>query len=223
MSYKDLSKEELAALSDYGVEQLIKTEMMEQSVKVVGEPEPFTLLKPRLKTEKFYSVAGVLFKTMSQAEKFLALNPQKDDWSWNATSEFKYSEPMTSGINVVELHVKEEVLEKADELVAWASQKIEYDGMRTKYDSYCRTKGNIAKAVWEAVRSAREEIRKASEIRDAYYEYIQLANGDEEVAKKFLFKTYGEEKARAAIGVLDSLDLPAPMDEAEQIAGEANA
>lgn len=217
MSYKEIAKENLAALSDYEVEQLIKTEMMEQGVRVVEKPSPFNELRPVLSTQKFYAVSGILFKTMSQAEKFLDLNPQKDDWSWNTTSEFRYSEPISSGIRVVELYVKEEVVERGDELTAWAAKKVEYDGKKSQYDNYCRSNGNIAKTVWNAVIEARKAQQERVEIQNAYEEYKELAGGDELIAQNFLFKTYGEEKARAAI------DVPLLTEQAQVSPEEVNA
>jgi len=223
MAFKDLTDAQVLDLDDVDVEDIIAREIMEQGVKKVDEPVPFLLQKPSLKKERFYEANGVLFKTMSQAEKFAALQPYRKDYHWNVGTEFYYSNKSNVRIEVVELYDETEVLERAPDLQDWNRAYQDWQTHKNRYDSYLRRKASISKEVWDRVTKVRAANRVLQEIQDAYYEYIKLANGDKEIAQKFLFKTYGEEAAMAAIGVLDSLDLPAPTEEAEQITEEANA
>lgn len=223
MAFKDLTDTQVLDLDDVDVEDIIAREIMEQGVKKVDEPVPLLLQKPALKKEKFYEADGVLFKTMSQAEKFAALQPYRKDYHWNIGSEFYYSKKSNVRIEVVELYDETELLERAEDLQDWNRAYQDWQTHKNRYDSYLRSKSRINKEVWDRVTKVRADNRELQEIQDAYYEYIKLANGDKEIAQKFLFKTYGEEAAMAAIGVLDSLDLPAPTEEAEQITEEANA
>ncbi len=68
------------------------------------------------------------------------------------------------------------------------------------YESYLNSKARISKQVYDRVNKVREAQKELQDIQVAYEEYITLACGNEEVAMNFLIKTYGEEKARAAVG-----------------------
>jgi len=223
MAFKDLTDAQVLDLDDVDVEDIIAREIMEQGVKKVDEPAPFLLQKPALKKEKFYEANGVLFKTMGQAEKFTALQPYRKDYHWNIGTEFHYSNKSNVRIEVVELYDETELLEMAQDLQNWNRAYQDWQTHKNRYDSYLRSKSRISKEVWDRVTNVRAANRELQEIRDAYYEYIKLANGDKEIAQKFLFKTYGEEKGGLAMRYVDALDLPAPTEEAEQIAEEANA
>ena len=47
-------------------------------------------------------------------------------------------------------------------------------------------------------------------IKVAFDEYQKLADGDEQIALKFLIKTYGEEKVKAAIPMIDTDQTQTP-------------
>jgi len=199
MAFKDLTDAQVLDLDDVGVEDIIARENMEQGVKKVEEPGPFILQKPALKKkEKFYEANGVLFKTMSQAEKFTALQPYIKDYHWNIGTEFHYSKKSNVRIEVVELYDETELLEMAQDLQDWNRAYQDWQTHKNRYDSYLRSKSRISKEVWDRVTKVRAANRELQEIQGAYDEYLTLAGGNEDVAMNFLKKTYGEEKVKAA-------------------------
>ena len=206
MAFKDLTDTQVLDLDDVDVEDIIAREIMEQGVKKVEEPSPFILSKPALKKQKFYSVEGVLFKTLSQADKLAALQPYRKDYHWTIGSEFHFSKKSNVRIEEVELYDETELLEKAQDLQAWTRAYQDWYTEKSRYDSYLRSKSRISKEVWDRVTNVRAANRELQEIRDAYEEYFTLTNGDSYVAIKFLKNTYGEEKVHAAFPNLFAQD-----------------
>lgn len=206
MAFKDLTDAQVLDLDDVDVEDIIAREIMEQGLKKVDEPVPFLLQKPALKKEKFYEANGVLFKTMSQAEKFAALQPYRKDYHWSIGTEFYYSNKSNVRIEVVELYDETELLEMAQDLQDWNRAYQDWQTHKNRYDSYLRSKSRISKEVWDRVTKVRAANRELQEIQGAYDEYLTLAGGNEDVAMNFLKKTYGEEKVHAAFPNLFAQD-----------------
>lgn len=199
MSYKDLSQDELAEMSDSEIETLIRRELMEQGIKEFEDPGEFDLPKPHIKVHKLYEVEGIKFATSALAEKFLALNPFTSDYHWKVGNDFRFAKQVDREIKIVELYDKEDVEEHGNLLVAWNSQYRRWEERKRYYEAYMSRRNGIYSEVWAAVTKSREAAQEAADILKSWHEYITLANGDREVAAKFLIKTYGEEKVRAVV------------------------
>ena len=199
MKYSDLSEQERAALSQDEIERFIKIELMEEGIKEIEKPEPFGLQEPKLAKKKFYGVSGDLFTTPGNAEKYIQLRPSIKDYDYDVGSAFSYAEPRDAlNIEVVELFDKSEVRERADELHTYSREKARWDARMSKYELYLYQRNKIANKITEDWLACMTRAEEDAEVRRAFTEYLDLANGDSEVAMKFLEKTYGSDKVSRA-------------------------
>jgi len=201
MSFKDLSVEQIAALTKEEIEEYIRVEMMENGVKAVEKPAPFLLLPPKVKTHKLYKVYGLYFETPGQVDKLFQLRPKKTEYSWDLGTNLKFLSDVEKEYEQVEIFDKEDFIAKGDEMVAWRKQKDVWDNLNGAHEVYLQRRNKIASEFWTKWDEAKKKVEGKHTIQKAFEEYKTLAKGDEGIALGFLFKTFGEEEAREAIGL----------------------
>jgi pyruvate/2-oxoacid:ferredoxin oxidoreductase beta subunit len=199
MKFEEMSNETKASMTESQIREQIKIEMMEGDITEVEQPMEFDLEKPPMKTETYYVIGGIYFKTLKQAEQFKALDPKKDNYDWRVGSEVRYVDPIDGEIRIEKPNIKEEIQEKGQELIEYYKQYHEYDRRKRKYDNYISTRNAIADKIWSVYVKAKEIVDEKQKIKDEYQEYTKLTNGDMELAYTFLVKHYGEEKVKSVV------------------------
>lgn len=202
-NFNELTDEEKATLTNDQINDYIRYRMAESGTHAVENPGQCTIVKPKMRMQTWYKIrnTSILFKSMKAVEKFLELDPAKDVYDWDIGTELRYPSKIDHEIEMIELHDENELKERGQELIEYNKLYNEWYNKRRKYDDYLGIKNNATRNVWNAIHAAREKVAAINAIRNAYKEYVELADGNEEMALKFLYKTYNKETVNSALGI----------------------
>jgi len=210
--YWDLTNEERGKLSEDEVRATCKVELMEQGVI---NPTPPTLLDetaPSPSTRMVYDVfrkgdysyeregvsCDVVFESEEQARAFMDLEPMRlyDDHGTGT----RYAKACID-LRVVTRDIAEEsdvvklraVLEEAKQA------KVTNDKAKVEYEKALTVAREAVEGIWEDWHACRERLTYLKRVRETYREYLDLTEGDEATAKRFLLKTYSDEDCQEAL------------------------
>jgi len=197
--FKGKTEKEIADMTIDEIDRAVQSEIMFRGIREYEEPGPEPL-KPTLKTSKYFCVGDLYFTTMSLAEKALALKPLIASYNWDIGSEVKYPATYSDTIKVVDLPSKEEVLRNAEAFTEWSNLHQVWSYARENYDRYKSRKADLVKDIFSEWNRCKDAAKDIKDVLTAFEEYKDLA-GSDEVAMKFLVKTFGQKRVDAALGI----------------------
>lgn len=188
-TYWDLTKQERSELSDEEFGRHCAIELMHQGVT---EPEPVSVEKlptPNLLGQLMHEFGGICFASDADLLKFLALNPQKvmtfHDNHYNILG--RYTENIRAEDFRPEKFSDKADLERArEELMRIREHNLEVERAEQEYRSQQRKVDDTLARIREDRQDARAWADKMQQIRDTLDLYVDLANGDENMAMLFL-------------------------------------
>jgi hypothetical protein len=188
--YIDLTNEEILALDEQGIENLIDLECAIDSVPLLPV-RPVEPVKPaHEKDQKYYTLGD--FKFVNQHE---ALNVEELLKSYNLVSTEGYGETKRV-VPLTEYYQPQTKTEKA-------YSKEKYEEIEKELKKYTESNNNYAKdlAEYNRIKTLREELERnvynkiedvtktygrENELRGQFARYVQLADGDATMALRFL-------------------------------------
>lgn len=194
MGYFDkLSIEEVAALDDDAVTKVVNLQCADQGIPVFisNEPEPKIEVLP---DKTFYKVGDWMFDDADVAdeirEKVASARRFRGGYSWSDNSAKLKAEPDESDIKVeqVKLFSPEHYQRFQAEIRA---QQVRLDAWQRTQEEDKKAidkKSGVYNAVWKEVNAAREKIRETKRLDVAFGKYVELADGNRQMARKFLLK-----------------------------------
>jgi len=204
----ELTEQEILKLSDADVDKMVKLEMAEQGIKILSEPKEPTYNKEPDKAIRGYKPVGCEFylKDATAAEKISKIIGDNKDKIYrseyydNAYTKklLKQGDYYSYGTITEDLFYKETELRDYDEAINKNKEiKEKYNTLLKEYNSSFEHSKRIRSDIWEQVLVVREKYEHLEELTARYREYLEIAEGNKEIAMKFLKKAYspsGEEE-----------------------------
>lgn len=215
--YWDLTEKQRSELTDDQMESYYAIERMENGAIKPTPPayEPDVL--PTIATTRFYQVQAkngysndkfnALFTSPEAAQVFIDTAPLYAESDW--TLDYKETAKRCDGFNIVPmdiptkdamLAIKPEYKKAADAAERNKKMREEYEKAQTAYTDIV---AKVTADRWEC----KELSRKRQRIVDTLAAYEATANGDKEIALKFLHKAFTSEDIAAAFAWFE-MDVP---------------
>ena len=192
---ENYTNKELSILTDEEITNLIDIECMSAGVPLSIASKPILKEVPEINnpTTEIYVVDNYNFTDKEEASKLADLltsakSRVTTDYNYNAGgSNCKYYKEYTPTINVknVFCYSKEEyndlqnVLKLKNDIENYNKESID------NYNESMSERNEIVNTVWDAIRNAQNEMRKINEALNIYKKYIELSDGNEEIAQNF--------------------------------------
>lgn len=192
---EDYTNEELSLLTEAEVENLIDVECMRAGVPLSITPKPVLKESIEIKspTTEIYQVDSYYFTDKNEADQMATLLSSVEsrvttDYNYNAGgSDYKYYKKYETSTSVKKSYCysKEEYNDLIDILKA-RKDIDEYNRIALKeYDNSISERRETVNKVIDAINDAKYEMRKINEALDVFNKYVELSDGDMDIAKKF--------------------------------------
>ena len=205
----EMTEQEILALSEQDIQNMIKFRMMEEGIKIIDKPKKPELFEIEPADQKVYVIPilnGYAFTDFAEAQKVAdalreAKSFRKVDYDWNKLgSDFKYLEKKdrytyddTGDFGISEIRVYSNKLYAS--IVDFAAQnkamnkQVEKD-MKAYDDAYAAA-SDITLEVRSRVTEVREKYERLERLMRSFVnDYYPLSNNNEEMAMKFMSKAY---------------------------------
>lgn len=197
--FKELSKEELATLTDEQTQYFIDIEIAHEGIMPVLEPQYFAVPTVDIKpTEVAYECHSQLFKHKEDAIKFSEMEKLNDSYEYAIGSDYKFLTAKSDYGNDVKTKYfyKKEELEKI-QLTLQDISRIQSKNkeQEKEYKNFIDETAKIRETIYEAINEAQDEIREIEKAKNVYAKHLSLADGNKEIADKFFkdaYKNYPE-------------------------------
>jgi len=192
--YFNYTDEEILALDDTGIRRLIDIEVANAGIAPIPMPEKPELVDETLaKTDRAYEVGGVYVKTEEEAMKLASMDLHTTEYDYNTGGyDYKFLKPIATTIEKRDFYRQQDIVLMAEVIRDNKRRQEDYNEVKAEYDKYLKETGKHYDAVWEHVKEVRERAGKIEAARRTFNYYLDLAEGDEQVAVKFFKNTYGE-------------------------------
>ncbi len=200
MFIKDFTGEEVENLTDEKVQKLINFECADAGAPMLPE-RPDLPTKPDYKPDmQLYQVGGYYgwyVRTAEEAASILKVLGGVELWDTDYTNSYdnkraKRKESFDSAGKIEASNVfSPELWDKIkSEMEAYNVSKKNYDRQLESYNQAYKERNNISDYVWEIISDARAFKRKREELEQFKRNYLELADGNEELGSKFFTKAY---------------------------------
>jgi len=192
---KDYTNKELAMLTDEEITNLIDVECMSSGVPLSITPKPTLKEVPEIQnpTTEIFSVDSYYFTDKDEADNLAEiLTSSKSrvnvEYNYNiGSSDYKYCKKCEANTYVKKSYCysNEEYKNLSNTLkLKTEIAKFNKDSI-DDYNENMSERNEIINTVWEAIRNAQNEMRKINEALNIYKKYIELSDGNEEIAQSF--------------------------------------
>lgn len=192
---EDYTNEELSVLTYPEIENLIDVECMRAGVPLSIMPKPVLKEVPEIKepTTEIYMVDNYYFTDKSEADQLATLLSSVEsrvttDYNYNVGgSNYKFYKKYdtTTSVKKAYYYSKEEYYDLLDVLKSKKDIEDYNRDITNEYNDAISERRDTVNMVWDAINDAKYEMEKISEALDIYSKYVELSDGDEDIAKKF--------------------------------------
>lgn len=195
----DYTREELINITDEERELLIEVEAMCEGVDIPEEPkylEEQFVDRPDMEVYEV-EVGDLIYTSKEEAEKVVSfLNSTSRgglDYKYENGYDRKYYKPTDTLISAksVRAYSYEKYKQIGELLKTNKKAKEINENLKSDYTNAIKGYNNIKAEVQQAIDNAVYAQQTEERYKTAYNRYIELANGDKEVAQKFFRNTYG--------------------------------
>lgn len=202
-SFEHLNDNELTTLSQEEINHYIKLKKAETGIKIITLPEAPSYQDLPPPDLELYEVNGFAFSDKEKAEeiadvlnKHIASSLRVDyDYS-RGGSDYKYAKPFDGSLETIDIRrvYSRPVYNSIRDIIA-SNKKVKdaWTEIKSEYDSEEEKAGNISEDIYTKIQEARERIEKFKNYKLRIAEYLQLANGDRDIAWNFFDKAYAVE------------------------------
>lgn len=191
-TYWDYTEKERSELTEEGVKELLKFELMMKGVAAAKPPTLHPLKPIEVERVTVYEVDDVYFSTIEEAQKFIELKPMKRDYIWEVSSadEFRYAAPFDNTIKCTTLARQGSVVEckkiiQKNEATKKINSKLEED-----YKKLVVENDKVTQGVWEDWLECQDKGRRYEKICKTLDDYEEMTEGNQPLALEFLNKIY---------------------------------
>lgn len=198
-TYWDYTEKERAAFTREEVEGFLDRELMERGVlKVIAPKLELVESEPAMRRETWYSVGGLLFKTVDDANAVVNLHPHKEGYNWSADYKYKYAETVETEIQQVQLYVRADVDAFAKILAKNKRAKEANEKANSEYMKASTAQDKVLDGVWSDWSGCRDKADKNQKVLDTASEYIRMTESNRDLAREFLGKAFSESEITSA-------------------------
>lgn len=223
VTYWDLSEQVRARLTEEQVARYCDVALAEKGVLNPLKPPAYEPPKqaPLTPAETHWCVElgyrGVAFESAESAIQFLALKPLEIESDYDIGSEYKYGKPILGPPSAVMLFNYNEVLAHKAEMSKYNAARKANEAAIQQYKKDCEAVKEATTEIWSDWHQCRATLERYARIMSVKEEYVQLANGDRDIAAGFLAKAFTSDEIQAAEEWLPNEDASAkpPSGEAE--------
>jgi hypothetical protein len=197
--FDDLSKAEIAALSYEDVGRYINLACAEEGIPLIPDL-PARPVPPEIVPDlEYYQIAGVTVKTMEDAEVIQKAynrivtydriwNKASGDYHVYSITERRYDDP--TRITTIKALSDSLYAQKQKEIEEYKTAKTEYERIEKNFSSIKKQRESTEQFFWDAYREAVEWQRERDQRKKVFAQYLSLADGNVEVAWRFLVKAH---------------------------------
>ena len=207
-NYKELTEKEVMELEEENIQDLVDLECANEGVKLLRRPnEP---KKPELLNDIIcYEIDDMIFKTQKEAQMVFDVlretKTYKTNYNYESGYDFKYLELDDTFGNDLSIKKttylsKKKYKEYEEMLIKYKSDKEIYDTKYQKWKKENDKRREIEETIRECIDKAYEKESEKQDMLLQYKRYLELANDDESVAKKFLCDAHGKTFVKATLG-----------------------
>ena len=205
----EMTEQEILALSEQDIQNMIKFRMMEEGIKVIDKPKKPELFEIEPADQKVYIIPvldGYAFTDFAEAQKVAdalreAKSFRKVDYDWNKLgSNFKYLEKKDrytynnegdfsiSEISVYSSKLYANIVDFAAQNKAMQKQ-VEKD--MAEYDNAYAAASDITLEIRSRISEVREKHERLERLMHSFAnDYYHLSGNNEEMAMKFMSKAF---------------------------------
>jgi hypothetical protein len=207
--YWDYSESERAKLTAEQVEKFLAYELMERGVLQVEplnleEPKPVSLPKRRVFLLRegdgaYGTMLNLGFETIEQAEACRdAIRFIREQQGWQGPH---FTRPVKA-LQIVSEDLPTDDAVTAARSALEAESRIESanETARREYEAACKKVADATSGVWSDWRECQSVEARHQKIRDTLAGYVQMADGNEAMARAFLAKAFSPDEIEEAIG-----------------------
>lgn len=214
--YTDLSIEELNSLTDEQIQKFIDIEVAFAGIQIVIKPLSAEVQRITIvPTLSAYHIKGVLVEDLEVARILQSAVVFKTNYSY-PDYDRKYIEEVTeTGIETQQFFHKEELEQVKGQVTAAKEAETAFKAANKLYCEYQQQIDAFQHEVLGAVANARQVIYQRQQAQAAYDRYLNLADGDEDIAARFFRDAFK--------GQVDALNyilgdpLPTSQEEIEEV------
>ena len=206
--YNELTEKEIMELGEKNIQDLIDLECANEGVKLIKRPnEP---QKPELQNDIIcYKIDDMIFKTQKEAQMVFDVlretKTYKTNYNYESGYDFKYLELDDDFGNNLSIKKttylsKKKYKEHEETLVKYESDKSIYDTKYQKWNKENDKRREIEGTIREYINKAYEKESERQDMLMQYKRYLELANDDELIAKKFLCDAHGKTHVKSTLG-----------------------
>ena len=220
-TFEQLNDQELISLTGEQVDYYIKLKKAETGIKIIAFPEPPKYAELPAPDLEMYEVAERVFKEKEKAEeicstinKHLGSSFTREYDYYRSNGDYKYAKPFNGSletVNIVRLYSMPIYASIKDTIQSNQRVKEAYEKVKKAYDDEDEKAGEIVDSINQAIAKARERVELFRNYKVRIVEYIQLANGNRDVAWNFFEKAYAVEPAVKNM-IMESGEYKAALD-----------
>ena len=191
----DYTNKELSMLTEEEIAKLIDIECMSEGVPLSITPKPILKEIPEIQkpTTEVFSVDNYYFTNKDEADRLAdiltsAKSRVTAEYNYNiGNAEYKYCKKYETNTYVKKLYCYsiEEYKNLSDTLKIKTEIENSNKDSMDDYNEIMSERNNIINNVWSAINNANCEMRKINNALDVYKKYIELSDGNEEIAQNF--------------------------------------
>lgn len=198
MDIKLLTREEVVALTDEQRQRYVDYACAEQGIKLLAAPikpiNPFIIERK----DTAYCLPSGYVKDKATVEAIDDLLAKtvifRTAYNYGMGYNYRHLEPTTSNVscNSERFYVKDDLMAAEQGLTKYESDNNYFEKLEKEYKENEEKKKNIVDGINTYVWDVQREVREINNLKAHFEEYKTLADGNEELAKRFLIKAYPE-------------------------------
>lgn len=203
-TYWDYSERQRSKMTEADVNHLLDAELMTRGVLKVVPPVLADETAPAVERTKFFKVGPVMFKTIEEAETFVALHPFTEEHDYKIAG---YSDSQNYVAKPVPADQDVEVVQRlsVDQATVYKSTLERYKAacernaeVRREHEAASKEAEKVLRGVWDDWMRCANLAARHQRVEDTLKSYVEIANGDEAVARAFLLKVFTQEQVDEA-------------------------
>jgi hypothetical protein len=203
-TFEHLNDTELVELEQDHINHYIKLKKAESGVKLLTLPDTPTYQDIPVPDVELYEVAGYAFADKARAQEIAdainknissAFKLDYDYWG-SGTSDYKYAAPYNGSLEAINIQraFSQPVYNSIKTVIA-SNKKVReaWDKLKKEYDAEDEKSTEIVNGIYDAINAAKDRLVQFRTYKARIVEYLQLANGDRDIAWNFFDKAYSVE------------------------------
>lgn len=199
-TFEQLNDQELTSLTQEQIDFYIKLKKAETGIKIIALPDAPEQREVPAPDLEIFEVSGMSFTDRARAEEIAAAinkhitNALKVTYDYyRAGSDYQYAKPYEGSLETVEVKrvYSMPVYNSIKDIIA--SNKKVMDAWK-EVERECKEEdekaSEIVDAIYDSIAKARERLEQFRNYKVRIVEYLQLANGDRDIAWNFFDKAY---------------------------------